>query len=292
MEARGAAGSAADGDGRPIVLVKLGGSLITDKERQAVARDAVIRRLAGEIAELRSGLDAALLIGHGSGSFGHAAAARHRLGRDAVIPGRAEGVSETQAAVASLHRRVADALREAGVPVCSYSPSSAAVASGGRLVELTVEPLAGALSLGLVPLLYGDVVVDRERGATILSTETLLEAAAAALGPRGWRTVRAVWLGATDGVYGFDDATIPVVRAGSADDASRAAGGAAGTDVTGGMAHRLETALRLADRGIPSWIGDGREPGALARAARGEATSGTRVLPPAEPRSPGAVPER
>ncbi len=53
--------------------------------------------------------------------------------------------------------------------------------------------------------------------------------------------------------------------------------GAAGTDVTGGMRHRIEAAWRLAELGVRSWIVDGRVPGNLERAARGESVAGTLV---------------
>ena len=61
-----------------MIFLKLGGSLITDKARPETPRLDVLRRLVNEIAEARQAAPTLrLLIGHGSGSFGHAAAARH-----------------------------------------------------------------------------------------------------------------------------------------------------------------------------------------------------------------------
>ncbi|KPV51929.1 uridylate kinase, partial [Kouleothrix aurantiaca] len=56
-----------------LAFVKFGGSVITDKTGQEAPDLVLIRRLA---AEVRAALDAApagyrLIIGHGSGSFGH-----------------------------------------------------------------------------------------------------------------------------------------------------------------------------------------------------------------------------
>lgn len=271
---------------RPVVLLKLGGSLITEKERPDTPRLDRIRRLAGEIAGALPELEEALIIGHGSGSFGHSAAARHGLGAGPVGPEAGAGVVETQERAAALHRLVMDALREAGVPAFSVSPSGAVVAAAGAVAAWVVEPLVLALGLGLVPVLYGDVVLDREHRAAILSTETILEAVAERLERLGWRVRRALWAGATDGVLDEARRPIPLVRGDAPEAALGAARGAGATDVTGGMAHRLATALRLARRGVPSWIGDGREEGALARALRGETASGTRVLPTAGPDSP------
>ena len=269
----------------PLVLLKLGGSLITDKARPERARVEVIRRLASEVVRALAGPDAPLgrrlVLGHGSGSFGHQAAARHRL-PEGLPPASPAGVSRVQERAAALHRHVLDALLAEGASPFSIAPSSALVTAGGRPVHMEVEPLLLALDAGLLPVVYGDVVMDRERGCAIASTETVFLALAGELGQRGVPVARALWAGATDGVLGAGGERLDEVRAGRAGAAGEAlasAGGAAGTDVTGGMRHRLETALELARRGVPSLIFDGTAPGRLAAALRGEAVPGTRIEP-------------
>src|SRR5690242_18399189 len=60
-----------------LTLIKLGGSLITDKHVEKSFRRDVVKRLADEIAAARAeNPNLKLLIGHGSGSFGHFAAKR------------------------------------------------------------------------------------------------------------------------------------------------------------------------------------------------------------------------
>ncbi|MFN2297565.1 MAG: uridylate kinase, partial [Anaerolineales bacterium] len=57
------------------VFLKLGGSLITEKGRARTARPDVLRRLADEIAQARNASpDLQIVLGHGSGSFGHTVA--------------------------------------------------------------------------------------------------------------------------------------------------------------------------------------------------------------------------
>lgn len=263
--------------GRPVVLVKLGGSLITDKRVPETARLEVIERLAREVAQgwpaaRERGL--AVVVGHGSGSFGHVAAAEHGVaggltgGTDQL-----EGVAATQAKAAELHGMVLAALRDAGVPAWSFAPSSALVTEGGRPVELHAEPLARALDAGFLPVTYGDVVVDRAQGVAIASTETVFQALTTALPDHGWQVTEALWLGETPGVFGDDGEVIADIRAGDIP----SAGPAAGTDVTGGMAHRVETTVALAEQGVTSWIADGRKNGLLARWLAGEKIQATRV---------------
>jgi len=264
-----------------LVLVKLGGSLLTDKRRPRRARPAVIERLAREIVEARRGGDPRLILGHGSGSFGHVAAAAHDLGRlkAGTATQRASarrGVSAIQQSAAHLHRLVVGALAEAGAAPFSLAPSSFLLARGGRPKRLAMAPLVAALDLGLLPVVYGDVVMDEERGAAICSTEAVLLALVRRLRRRGLGVRRLLWLGETDGVYDRRGRTIPRLDRLSFPAVREMIGAPAGTDVTGGMLLRLETARALARLGIESWIVNGTVPGLLGDALRGRRVPGTR----------------
>lgn len=274
-----------DGHERDLVMVKLGGSLITDKRRPETLRPEALARLAGEIAEARAGLDTGLIVGHGSGSFGHVAAARAGLGAGPYCaPGSPaseaarRGLVETHTQAARLHRRVVDALAEAGADPFSWAPSSVLVARAGKPSAGRTDTLLAALDLGLVPVVYGDVLHDRLWGASIASTEAVVRFLVPPLERAGWRLRHLVWCGETAGIYDRRGASLPSIDSSSLDAARRALGSTAGTDVTGGMRLRLETTVSLARRGITSWIVDGTVPGLVRRVIRGEAELG-RDLP-------------
>jgi isopentenyl phosphate kinase len=135
------------------------------------------------------------------------------------------------------------------------------------------------LKLGLVPVVFGDVVMDRVWGASICSTEALFLALAPALGSRGVFVRRVVWLGATDGVIDADGNTIPEIPVAELGAITAGFEGAAGTDVTGGIRLRLQAVGSLAQQGIASWVGDGRRPGAFVEGFEDTAAHGTRILP-------------
>jgi isopentenyl phosphate kinase len=261
-----------------LVLVKLGGSLITDKTRAETPRMEVIERLAGEIARSAERLPGRLIIGHGSGSFGHVAARRFRLAQGIHDAGQLPGVSLTQERAATLHRIVTGALAAAGALPFSIAPSSCVVSDAGSPVTLADEPLRLALGRGLLPVVYGDVVTDRAWGISICSTERMFELLARRLPESGLAIGRVLWLGETDGVWDDAGRTIPRISAATFADAAQSIGAPAGVDVTGGMLHRVETALGLARLGIPSLILNGLVPGALERALYGEEVAGTQVL--------------
>jgi isopentenyl phosphate kinase len=258
-----------------ITLIKLGGSLITEKSREETARTEVIRRLAAEITALAA--ERPLIVGHGSGSFGHVAAKRFGIAQGIRDTGRLPGVPLTQQKAAALHRIVTAELAAAGALPYSLAPSSCVVSAAGRPVHLHDEPLVLALDNGLLPVVYGDVVTDREWGVSICSTERLFDLLARCLPERGITIRQALWLGETDGVYDDAGRTIPSIAADSFAEARRAIGAPAGTDVTGGMLHRVETALGLARLGIRSQILNGLKPGVLRAALEGGETGGTEI---------------
>ncbi|MEA2600019.1 MAG: isopentenyl phosphate kinase [Acidobacteriota bacterium] len=261
-----------------VLLLKLGGSLITEKAREETPRREVIDRLAGEIARGLEDNPRRLVVAHGSGSFGHVAARRHGIGQGPLTADQLAGVSRTQERAAALHQIVVAALVEAGALPFSLAPSSCVVAVAGQPVAIAEEPLLLALERGLLPVLYGDVVVDREWGASICSTERLFRLLAPRLQSNKLLICGSIWLGETDGLWDAQGRTVPRVTAETFPAALEAIGAPAGTDVTGGMRHRLETAMELARLGIPSLLANGLIPGLLERALRGEAVAGTEVL--------------
>lgn len=224
-----------------LIFLKLGGSLITDKTAEEQLRTDVLARLAEEIATARAiRPELRLVIGHGSGSFGHVAAARYDTRAGVRGPEAWAGFAEVSASAARLNRLVGDALLAAGVPALSLQPSASAIAEAGALVEMATAPLQAALEAGLVPLVYGDVAIDRARGGTIISTEQVLGYLARQLRP-GWLLLA----GDTDGVLDERGEVLPRIHAGNANDLAPLLGGSRGTDVTGGMADKVASMLRL-----------------------------------------------
>jgi isopentenyl phosphate kinase len=259
------------------VLVKLGGSLITDKRTKDTVREDVLERLAAELFRAAGSSPERVVLGHGGGSFGHAPAARCGLNRGALSPEQLPGVAETQERTAVLHGLVVAALRRAGAVPFSLSPSSFVLARSGRPTSVRAEPLVRALEVGVLPVVHGDVVLDLDWGAAVCSTERLFLALVPRLARAGWTVRRALWLGETEGVWDGEGRTIERIDVRAAARLGGVVSGSPSADVTGGMAHRLETAARLARLGVASWIGDGRVPGRLRDALAGRPVPGTRV---------------
>ncbi len=273
-----------------VVLAKLGGSLLTDKQQERALRAGELGRIAGEVARAHTDLRArgvGCVLGHGSGSFGHVAAARAGYCRD-QRERRSSGAGAIQHEAAALHHAVAGALLAQGVETFSLLPGSFVVADGGGREAVFSQPLAQALRNGLLVLTQGDVVMDLQLGYTICSTEAVLLAAAEALAALGVSVREVLFFGETDGLLGEHGRTLPTIGAGQREELRRVLAPPSGTDVTGGMELRLATVLALAERGIRSRLLNGLVAGTVERALSGLAAGGTIVL--AQAVAPGVAP--
>lgn len=222
-------------------FLKLGGSLITDKTRAYTAQHETIARLAHEVAQaLEAAPDMSLLIGHGSGSFGHWAAEPYDTREGVRTSAQWRGYAEVAAAAARLNRIVADAFLERGVPILSLQPSASARCHDGQLSYLDTYPIHQALSQGLVPLVYGDVALDEARGGTIASTEDIFFYLAEELHP-----TRVVLLSKVEGVLDTKGNVIRSITPENYPSWRETLSGSAGVDVTGGMADKVARMVEL-----------------------------------------------
>jgi isopentenyl phosphate kinase len=262
-----------------LVFLKLGGSLITDKTAEAVARPRVIRRLAKEVRTAlgkKPGLR--LVLGHGSGSFGHVVASRHGTRKGVRGPEAWQGYAEVADAAGQLNRIVTAAFVKEGVPVLSLPPSALALCDKGVLNEFDLAPMTTALKAGLVPLVYGDVAFDEALGGTIVSTEEVFACLAEELSP-----TRILLVGDVPGVFGQASASrvVPVITPATFEKIRPALLGSRGADVTGGMAAKVTRMLALVVQHprLTVHIFSGKTPGLLQRAlVSPDVCTGTRLL--------------
>ena len=264
-----------------LVFLKLGGSVITDKNREATAREDVIHRAGQEISRaLKARPDLSLVLGHGSGSFGHFVADRYGL-HDGIQEGPQSeeywrGYAETAAAAARLNRLVTDVLLAEGLPILTLQPSASALCRSGELISMEAHPAAEALSHGLIPLIYGDVAFDEVWGCTIISTEQIFACLARELRPS-----RIILASMVEGVYDSDPLRNPQaclfreIGPGNIAQVERTLSGSHGVDVTGGMLTKVREMYALV-RSQPSLsvhLISGRLEGLIERALLGQAFS-------------------
>ena len=266
---------------KEIVFLKLGGSLITDKDKPYTPRLDKLSELALEIKTvLDSTPELVLILGHGSGSFGHTAAKKYGT-RDGVkvSPQRGEaheekeywkGFAEVRFHAAELTRYVMQTLLEAGVPAIPFSPSASMVSFNRKVTSHNVLAIRKALDVHLLPVVHGDVAFDEALGGTILSTEDVFAFLAEQFHP-----TRILLAGIEAGVWQDFPARNMLVKQIQLSDYEKmraGIGGSASTDVTGGMKAKVEEMLELIkkNKGLTVQIFSAEESGHLTRALNGE----------------------
>ena len=185
------------------------------------------------------------------------------------------GFAEVSDAAARLNRLVLSELLLAGVPAVSLSPSASVRCADGRIQSIATYPVQAALAAGLVPVVYGDVAFDAVRGGTIVSTEEVMMALAGEIRP-SWLLLA----GETTGVFDLEGQVIPLINRANYTEIEAALGGSRGTDVTGGMASKVQSMLALVEQfpQLSIRIFSGLEPSNLAQTLLNPAEAGGTLL--------------
>jgi isopentenyl phosphate kinase len=221
-------------------VLKLGGSVVTDKDDPETVDETALESAATAIAAERP--DRLVLV-HGGGSFGHVAAAERDVSSTDGTRSAAD-VAAIHGAMGELNAAVCGALREQEVPAIPFRPLSMAHKSAEGALSVTVDALAGALEEGFVPVAHGDVVAHAGRGATVASGDDLVVRIAERL------VAERVGLCSTvPGVLDGDGEVVDHIE--SYDAAADVLGESDATDVTGGMASKVRTLLELS---VPTTI--------------------------------------
>lgn len=256
---------------KEIVLLKLGGSLITDKDTPYTPRLDKLADLAQEIkAALDSNPNLLLILGHGSGSFGHVAAKKHGT-RDGVHTREQWlGFIEVRLQAAELNRYVIRSLFEAGLPALPFPPSASLVSDNRIVTHHNTETIRRALDVNLLPVVQGDVAFDETLGGTILSTEDVFKFLMDEFAPK-----RILLAGIEAGVWEDFPARTRLVKQIQLSDYEKmraGIGGSASTDVTGGMKAKVEEMFSLIqkNKNLTVQIFSAEEHGSLTRALQGE----------------------
>ncbi len=259
---------------RPTVL-KLGGSVITRKDKPFTANKKAITRLAAEIQQADVG---PLILIHGGGSFGHPVAKEHGIDNGYTNQSQLIGFSETHQAMTALNRMVLAALISHNIPTLEVQPSSCVVTKSGRIEVIETRPLERLLEMGFVPVLYGDVVVDSEKGFAILSGDQLISSLAIRL------AADRIIVGAdVDGLYSADPKTHPsahLIHRITMPELKRlqhVIGEANVTDVTRGMLGKVLELIPAVEHGIHTTIVNAAKPNNVYKALKGQRVVGTTI---------------
>ncbi len=258
------------------VILKIGGSAITDKTGELAAKTEIINRVAEEIK--RADLDN-LIIVRGGGSFGHPTAAKYGI-KDGYKkdPTQKLGFAETHLVMTVLNGLVMDALIWHEIPAISIAPSSCIITENGKVKFFDENALKAMQKMAFTPVMYGDAVLDEKLGFTILSGDQLV--AYLAIKYKAQKIV----IGAdTDGLFDADPKTNPNAKAykhltlAELKEIQPKLGKAAGTDVTGGMAGKIAALIPAVEAGVHVTITGATKGLSIYRALTDQSILGTEI---------------
>jgi isopentenyl phosphate kinase len=235
----------------PVTIVKLGGSAITDKSSFCKPRLQVIQQAADQLARYSK----PLIILHGGGSFAHPIVRNAHLEKGYRHPKQRGAIAETELLLDQLSRIVGISLLRKQKAIVPLNPMSFLTTKNGTIDHAFLGPVEKALTLGLTPLIHGDIAFDSTRGVSIVSADQI----ATLLGTR-MKQARVLFGCDVDGVFSDDprihaDAhLIEIIDSKNMKSVKRKLKGSKHADATQGMLGKVGQAVRLSQDGHKSII--------------------------------------
>lgn len=253
------------------VVLKLGGSLVTDKSKPMTARLDVIERVSKEIREALEISRIDLVLIHGGGSFGHYYASKVLSERGSID---SEGFAQIAWSMNELSRLIVSKLIENRVSAVQIS-TRGVVYEEENEVHVYIDSIRRLMSRNLVPVLFGDVIVSNQ-GFRIISGDELAWRIALELGSE-W----VLFATNVEGVYDKPPEkgggeVIKRLRLSEIDRMSiDLENTSRGIDVTGGMLQKILSGEKALARGVKGHVFSGLIPGNIYRALVGDRDFGT-----------------
>lgn len=255
-------------------MLKMGGSIITDKSVPLSFRREAVVALAGAVSEVAR--SESIILVHGGGSFGHHYSVMYDMHTEPAGYDL-RGFAIVKNSMVHLHHLVLDALVEGGVVPYSCPPSSVMLpahtplrdghATPDRFAADHIHETAAVARSGMSPVIYGDAVWCGDGASCILSGDAIMVRLSEMLDIR-----LAIFATDVDGLYAGMDSDRLIRRADAklADrmtiSDTRADGG---SDVTGGMARKVKAAGEMSRKGTDVLFVNGNKPRRIVDAIHG-----------------------
>ena len=152
-------------------IIKLGGSVITDKTKPNQFKPHIVTQLAQEIKEAKQ----PLILIHGAGSFGHILAKQHKLNQGFKKETQRIGFAQTHAQVQQLNNLILTIFHDQQLPIISLPPHALLQLNNHKPYKFETKIFHSYLHQGFIPITFGDVVLDKVLGFSICSGDLLLQ---------------------------------------------------------------------------------------------------------------------
>ncbi|MFW9986933.1 MAG: isopentenyl phosphate kinase [Candidatus Odinarchaeota archaeon] len=255
-----------------LTIIKLGGALITDKNKPYTLRKDVLKQVTQEISEVLG----PCIIVHGVGSFGHVPVIKRKLYAGFQDAKQLPDLSQTMVEVFDLRIAVTKALQEAGLAPVVFLPSNIFFMSDGEISGHFSGGLRQYLNLGMTLLLGGDMCADDQRGFSVCSGDKVIHLLAQLLNPK-----HVIFATDVAGIYTADPKLdskaklIPHITLCRIHEVEKLAEESVSPDITKGMRGKIEEIKGfkpILDAGAKVAIIGMMKPGILRRYIQGDTT--------------------
>jgi isopentenyl phosphate kinase len=213
-------------------LLKLGGSVITNKHEPMAASQENIEQLARVIGKIWKNGVRDLIVIHGAGSFGHHLVITYGIEKGVKNDSNRIGYAYTHTSCTYLSGLLIEALLKNNVPAISIPPSVIIKQTNGRISEFNEKIVFEYLRSGYLPVLHGDMVLDKKIGGSVCSGDQIVAYLAK-------KATRIIFGTDVDGIFA-DGKLVPLITKKNFKNVLKHVGGSGAPDVTGGMLGKIK----------------------------------------------------
>ncbi len=242
-----------------MILIKLGGSIITNKEKPLSAR----RKTIDNISKSLKKIDESIIIVHGGGSFGHYWSVKydmHTKEKNYDL----RGVAIIKNSMIELNKIILDSLLKNRLNPYCIPPTD--FMSGNKPILKKIEEIEKIAKAGLTPVTYGDALWYGQKKTYILSGDKIMTHFAKILKPR-----LCIFALNENGLY--SDLKSKKLIYELKDEHPLISENK--MDVTGGMTRKVEEASNISKMGMNVFFVNGNKPERIVKAIKNRKFEGT-----------------
>ncbi|MFW6220386.1 MAG: isopentenyl phosphate kinase [Nanoarchaeota archaeon] len=258
-----------------VIIIKLGGSLITNKNKPFTYNSQIVEKIIKEIKDSIPKIKEKIILTNGAGSFGHPLAKKYKIIDGYKNKESIRGFCLTQNAVSKLNKFILKELLKNKINALTIHPSSIVTFNGNKF-EMFDKTLINSIENNIIPLLYGDVIFDLNKKFSIISTEQIINLISKDL-KKKYKIKKIILAGITNGVYDKNEKLIPTINNQNIKEILNNNLKSDGIDVTGGMFHKIKEMQNLAGKDIKIQIINGLIKGNLKKSITSNLNIGTTI---------------
>lgn len=248
-----------------IILIKLGGSVITKKDEPLTPNLDAIKGIVNQLKTLNK----KMIVIHGGGSFGHYWSVKYDM-HTKPQPYDSRGISVVHESMIALNQIITNFFIKGKLNVYSFPPMI--FMKNGRLQNDKVNEIIEMTNHNLTPITFGDVIHFKSNNYSILSGDAIMSLLAKKIRPK-----KIIFAVNVDGLYKnlrekkiireIKNQDVSVID--SLDNKEK------DVDVTGGMRRKVKEALLISSYGLDVMMVNGLKPIHIKRAILGQDFKGT-----------------